>query len=485
MILKKRREGVLIACLLLGFFVDSGFSNYRACSILCGDYMYEQGRGFFDDFDFGFGGGIPGLAGGIAGGLGDLGAGIGGGLNTAIGGILGGAGAGPDGLGAGLNGGLLGVTGGGGAGLGSDGAGLGGGLNSGIGGINGGAGLGSDGVGAGVNGGLGPIMGGLGGGLGNGGTGLGGSLGIPGLIGIGGGGGVGDGLGIGGGIDLLGGSLFGGNLGIGGGGRPNRPPRRPVRPPRPPTLAPAPPRPPSPPPIPPPTPRPPSGPRPNPSRLYHHDSIGVRAGARIIAAVYEMWWCTTGFASVVMGVYVQMLYLPTAYTTIKELRNYALSVPFRTKHEVNSILFAFTKLQILSNVYNYSIGQYYNPYLKGFCMVTVVTALIVIVKLFNLHDLTLLGLSGFSLGVGLILVICVSIFCGMIHHQSGVLRNELMHWNMKNKIVRRRLRAFRPIGVQVGSFYVMHKGVVLIVLSVISNAAMSLLVSMTFTVNVE
>ncbi|CAL8128703.1 unnamed protein product [Orchesella dallaii] len=219
--------------------------------------------------------------------------------------------------------------------------------------------------------------------------------------------------------------------------------------------------------------------------LYHHDNINVRAGARFIATVYEMWWCSTGFASCVMVIYVQMLYLPTVYTTLKGLSNYAKSVPFRTRPEANSILATFSQLRILSNVYNYSIGQYFNPLLKGLCILIVVSALIVLIKLFNLHDLTLIGVSVFSLGVAFALVICVSVFCGMIHHQSGVLQNELMRWNLRNKFVRRKLRAFRPIGVQVGSFYVIKKGMVLIVLSVISNSAMSLLVSMTFTVNVE
>ncbi|CAL8128701.1 unnamed protein product [Orchesella dallaii] len=73
--------------------------------------------------------------------------------------------------------------------------------------------------------------------------------------------------------------------------------------------------------------------------------------------------------------------------------------------------------------------------------------------------------------------------CGMIHHNSFMLHNELKSWKLKNKFVRSRLRAFQPICVQVGSFYVIRKGMVLIVMSVISNTAMSLLVSMTFTVD--
>ncbi|CAL8128702.1 unnamed protein product [Orchesella dallaii] len=219
--------------------------------------------------------------------------------------------------------------------------------------------------------------------------------------------------------------------------------------------------------------------------LYHHDNISIRAGARFIAAVYEMWWITTCFASCTIAVYVQMQYLPTAYTTLKGLGSFTKSVRFRTRQEVVSILATVSQLRILSNVYNYSIGQYFNPLLKGFCILTVVSALIVLVKLFSLHDLTLIGVSVFSLGVGFVLVISVSVFCGMIHHQSGELRSELMRWNLRSKIVQRKLRAFRPIGVQVGSFYVIKKGMVLIVLSVISNAAMSLLVSMTFTVDVE
>ncbi|CAL8091112.1 unnamed protein product [Orchesella dallaii] len=215
--------------------------------------------------------------------------------------------------------------------------------------------------------------------------------------------------------------------------------------------------------------------------FYQHET--TKKVAWVVGFLYELWWSSIQWGSILMLFYVQLLFVQTMITTLKGIRQYAKDVPFTSSEELIKILKVCSKLRILCSLFNNSIGNYYYPWLNALAGLVVVSGLVVLIKLFLLFDFTLIGLSIFSIITGLALVWAITRFCGMIQYESCKLYEELLCWKIGKKKATLELSAVRPIRVEVGDFYIIDRKTALTILLTISNAATSVLLSLNFDIS--
>lgn len=147
------------------------------------------------------------------------------------------------------------------------------------------------------------------------------------------------------------------------------------------------------------------------------------------------------------------------------------------------ILRAYSKLQILSTMYNQIIGQLVLSRFKTTMAICMVASAFMLVKLFSVKDPVITGLSGGCLVLMVSNFSMIAKFCSLVHHDSGELHSYLLWHKIPGQEVSKEVNSFRRIGVRIGSFFLVKRQTPLTMLAMISNSAMSMLISVNFSLN--
>lgn len=148
-----------------------------------------------------------------------------------------------------------------------------------------------------------------------------------------------------------------------------------------------------------------------------------------------------------------------------------------------SMLKAYSKLRLLSTMYNEILGQTFLSrfkYASGMCCVSMS---FVFVKMVSSGDFFVIGLSGGSMITIVTIFFLMAQYCSKVHADSCELRKYLMSQKLPGKLaLGKEMRSYKVIGVKIGSFYVIRRGTPLTLLAMVSNTTMSLLMSINFAI---
>lgn len=154
----------------------------------------------------------------------------------------------------------------------------------------------------------------------------------------------------------------------------------------------------------------------------------------------------------------------------------------RKEKTIMDALRAYSKLELLSSLYNESIGRYFLSRFNTTTAVSSIASAFLFVKLFSLHDIFI---TGMSLGCGAILMTTftsLAIFCSRVHTDSNRLRRTLLKKRVPSTALNKQFKCYKVIGVKIGSFFLVKRGTPLTMLAMISNTTMSLLISVHFSI---
>lgn len=146
------------------------------------------------------------------------------------------------------------------------------------------------------------------------------------------------------------------------------------------------------------------------------------------------------------------------------------------------VLQSYTKLQVLSTLYNQSVGEYFLSKFKTTTAVACVASAFILVKLIGLGDFTITCGSIFCFCLFVGTFSGMTIFCSRVHTDSVQLRWLLMSRVRPGRALRKSMKSYKVIGVQIGSFFLVRRVTPLSMLAVISNITMTALISINVSV---
>lgn len=152
------------------------------------------------------------------------------------------------------------------------------------------------------------------------------------------------------------------------------------------------------------------------------------------------------------------------------------------KKSFYTALHSYSKLHLLSTLYNQSVGEYFLSQFKTTTAVSCVASAFILVKLIGLGDFTITCLS---IGCAFVFVGTFSVmtnFCSRVHEDSVQLRLFLLSRIAPGREPRRRMECYKVIGVKIGSFFLVRRVTPLTMLAMISNTTMTALISVNFSV---
>jgi len=215
-----------------------------------------------------------------------------------------------------------------------------------------------------------------------------------------------------------------------------------------------------------------------------YDKVETQSFATIISGVFEYWFVITNLGGVMLQIYINLLFLHTMSTSLKSLRKMIDNKGTRQqiKQKFLKVTKAYAKLQLLSSLYNETLGQHFLARFQFSLGWMCVASAFAFVKLLPLGDMLISVMSGTSIPVLLLMLYTLSKFCSNIHTECSELKRFLMSRRVPYcKEVKRELEAFRVVGVKIGSFYCVHRGTPLTLLGMCSNTTMTMLISVNFS----
>ncbi|CAL8109049.1 unnamed protein product [Orchesella dallaii] len=184
-----------------------------------------------------------------------------------------------------------------------------------------------------------------------------------------------------------------------------------------------------------------------------------------------------------LQVYLNLL-LNQSFSAVAEgLRNY--------NHNLNSgcsgkttvfsfkrIFQTYSKLRVLSTVYNNVYGRWYIPQLSSVFGACFVVGAFMAIRLYQISN----HVAMLFCGIGIICTSLASLgimtlFGSMVHQNSVKLETNLKKRLIKGRYLRRLLRTYKIESVKSGSFYEIHRITTLTVVALVSNITSSLLIS--------
>lgn len=154
----------------------------------------------------------------------------------------------------------------------------------------------------------------------------------------------------------------------------------------------------------------------------------------------------------------------------------------RKEKRVTEVIKAYKNLELLSSRYNESLGSYFLARFNSATALSIIASAFLFVKLFSLNDIFISGLSFVCSTVLLTTFTTLTIFCSTVQVDSHRLHRTLLATKTTSKTLARDFNRFRIIGVKCGNFFLVKRGTLLTMLAMISNATMSLLVSIHFSI---
>lgn len=146
-----------------------------------------------------------------------------------------------------------------------------------------------------------------------------------------------------------------------------------------------------------------------------------------------------------------------------------------------SVLRGYSKLQLLSTMYNQTVGQLLLSRIKSTAAISCVASAYMLVKLVALNDFFITSLCVCALLIFVGTFSLTTKYCSQVHHNSCELHKYLMSNRIPGREISKELECFRKVGVRIGSFFLVKRGTPLTMLAMISNTTMTMLISVNFS----
>lgn len=119
----------------------------------------------------------------------------------------------------------------------------------------------------------------------------------------------------------------------------------------------------------------------------YYDKPETKPFALVLGCLFESWFMSTQWAGLTLQIYVNMLYLQTMSSLMSGLRSeLRSSLSHRKDKLILRSLRGYSKLQLLSSMYNETMGRLFLSRFKSTTAVACVSSAFVLVKLFGMKD---------------------------------------------------------------------------------------------------
>lgn len=145
--------------------------------------------------------------------------------------------------------------------------------------------------------------------------------------------------------------------------------------------------------------------------------------------------------------------------------------------EIMHIFNCYTKLRVVSIMYNQSLGISFLPFFKTTLGISFVATLFTVVKLFFLKNVFIIVMNSVCVVVITIVLMILTNLCAQLHEQSLQLFQDMVAKKCSGKRVQKLLRSYKILGVEVGNYYQIHRITPITLLAMVSSATMNLLIS--------
>lgn len=205
----------------------------------------------------------------------------------------------------------------------------------------------------------------------------------------------------------------------------------------------------------------------------------------IACIILDVWYFFYVCGSNYIALHINLEYMHTFKTAVLLVMGGQMKVKCHNHisgrfNLLQSQLRIYTKLRLITTVYNGVYGKYFVPTTKTFCGLIVVQSVFISVRLAGKSGLivTLFGLSCSLIGITCLALFIT--FMAMVHDHSMKLKDYLRKKQFIGGLERRLVKGFRVEAVKSGGMYPIERETCLTVLGLISNMCGSALLSFKF-----
>lgn len=218
----------------------------------------------------------------------------------------------------------------------------------------------------------------------------------------------------------------------------------------------------------------------------YYDRESTKDIAIIIGIIFEFWFISSQWGGLVIQLYINCLYLKTVSTSMRYIKSINPTGWGKVNREKAFVskLRAYSKLRILATMYNQTVGFTFLPRFQSTSALVCVCSSFVFIKvLSSAHnpDGFVIGLSGFGMIIFGFSFFAIAKYCSRVHEESLSLLEYLLTQKTPGSLANKEMICYKPIGVNIGSYYLVKKETPLTMSAVVSNVTMTMLISNSFS----
>lgn len=196
--------------------------------------------------------------------------------------------------------------------------------------------------------------------------------------------------------------------------------------------------------------------------------------ASLIALLVDMWVLFYAWGSWMISMHLNLCFMHTFKTTLAQMMRMTIQ---QNTGSLLEQMFIYSKLRILTTVFNQVYGKLYIPFIKSFMGMMISAGVLISVRLAPKSDL-LVGIFGFTIVTSCTIVMALFIsFTAMPNEYSEKFYKFLKKRKFHGAVGRRLVRAYKVEAVLSGDFYKITRMTCLTVLGLLSNLCGSMLIS--------
>lgn len=194
----------------------------------------------------------------------------------------------------------------------------------------------------------------------------------------------------------------------------------------------------------------------------------------LIALLVDMWVLFYAWGSWMISMHLNLCFMHTFKTTLAHMMRMTIQPSTGSLLEQ---MFIYSKLRILTTVFNQVYGKLYIPFIKSFMGMMISAGVLISVRLAPKSD-PLVGIFGFTIVTSCTIVMALFIsFTAMPNEYSEKFYRYLKKRKFHGAVGRRLVRAYKVEAVLSGDFYKITRMTCITVLGLLSNLCGSMLIS--------
>ncbi len=202
--------------------------------------------------------------------------------------------------------------------------------------------------------------------------------------------------------------------------------------------------------------------------------------ASILSLSFDTLFILQAWGGYLFSLHLNLTFMHTFKTTISTILTTSFNRNVSKLKVLQGHMFIYSKLRILTSIFNNVFGMRYIPSMKTFCGLMISGAVFISVRLAPKSNF-LVGIFGVTMAVlGIICLVMFILFTAMVNEYSVRFGEYLKKGAFQGKLGRRIVRSFREEAVRSGEYYKIKRITCITVLGMISNMCGSMLISVKF-----